>query len=136
VQDAKKILKSVSILLGFIGIADVVLLGIHVASYCLVLAFLSEFLAAAIAVIVMTITSTALILFGCFSISRDRFVRGGMCNIIAGTITIGIYLYYTSGFPILQLYGLLGYFILLPAPLSGLISLTTLRKECILATEF
>ncbi|HKZ94493.1 MAG TPA: hypothetical protein VJ249_07950 [Candidatus Bathyarchaeia archaeon] len=127
--EPRKILKLISILLGLISISDVVLLGVYIASFCLELAFLSTFLAAAIAVIVMTITSTALILFGCVLTYRNHFVLGGICNIIAGTITVGIYLYFTIYLPILQRFEPLGYFLLLPAPLSGLISIITLRKE-------
>lgn len=128
-QEAKKILKLIGILLGCIGAANAVLLGIYITSLCMALASISMFWAAAIVVTAVTITSTALIFIGCILINRNRFVPGGVCNIIAGTITAGTYLYYTIGFPILQRFGLVGYFLLLPAPISGLIVIIALRKE-------
>lgn len=122
VETKIKTLKMVSIFLGFLSIVNMVLLAIHVINYCLALTFLlSRFLIEANIVGFTTAISVALLLFGSYSIYKDHPLRGGLSNIIAGIITIGIYLYYTLSIPILQQFGLLGYFLLLPAPISGIV---------------
>jgi hypothetical protein len=119
-----KTLKLVSILLGIISSINIILLGIYVINYCLTLAFLlGTFLIEANIVGFTTAISVALIFFGSYSIYKDHPLRGGICNIIAGAVTIGIYLYYTISIPILQRFGLLGYFLLLPAPISGIVGI-------------
>lgn len=117
-----KTLKLVSILLGIISSINIILLGIYVINHCLALAFLpGTFLIEANIVGFTTATSVALLLFGSYSIYKDHPLRGGLSNIIAGIITVGIYLYYTLSVPIFQQFGLLGYFLLLPAPISGIV---------------
>lgn len=119
-----KILKKVSILLGFISIINMTLLGIHIVNYCLAFSFLSQkLLTEAIIVGFTTTISVGLTSFGSYSIHKDHYLRGGLCNIIAGTITAGTYIHYTLDFPILQQFGLLGYILLVPAPMSGIIAI-------------
>jgi len=124
-----KTLKNISILLGFVSVVNVVLLGIYIIRFCLVFAFLSRFQIAANIVGFTTAFSVSLISYGCYSVYKNHFLRGGVCNLIAGIITIGIYLYYTLGFHLLQQLGLLGYFLLLPAPISGIIGIIMSKEK-------
>jgi len=127
-----KNLKLISILLGLIGIANMILLGIYVVNYCLLLAtLLSKFLLEANIIEFATTISIALILFGSYSIYKNHPLRGGICNLIAGTITIAIYLHYALNVPILQQFGLLGYFLLLPAPISGIIGVIISKMKTV-----
>jgi hypothetical protein len=131
VSEAKsKTLELISILLGFVSIVNMVLLGIYIVRYCLALAFLGEkFLMEANMVGFATAISVALILYGCYLVYKSHFLRGGICNLIAGIITVGMYLYYTLRFHLLQQLGLLGYFLLLPAPISGIIGIIISKEK-------
>ena len=125
-----KTLKLVSILLGVLSAVNMVLLGIYIINYCLTLAvLLSRFLIEATYVGFATAISVALIIFGCYSIYKDHDLRGGLCNVIAGIITVGLYLYYTLDLSILQQFGLLGYFLLLPAPISGITGIIISKEK-------
>ena len=124
-----KTLKTISILLGFISVINMVLLGIYIVRCCLALAFLSGFQMEANIGGFVTAISVALMIYGCYSVYKSHFLRGGVCNLIAGIITIGIYLYYTLRFQFLQQLGLLGYFLLLPAPISGIIGIIISKEK-------
>lgn len=116
-----KTLRLVSIFLGLLSIANNVLLGTYIVRYCLAFAFLSRFQIEANIVEFATAISVVLILFGSYSIYKNHPLRGGFCNITAGIIVTGLYLYYTIYFPILQQFNPLGYFLPLPAIISGII---------------
>ena len=124
-----KTLKLICIFLGFLSIANNILLGIYITQYCLAIAFLTRFFIEANIVGFATAISVALILFGSYLIYKDHYLHGGLFNIGAGTITLGLYLYYTLNLPVLQHFGLLGYFLLLPPFTSGIISIAMSPKN-------
>jgi hypothetical protein len=125
-----QILKLIVNLLSLVALVDIVLLGVYIVNSCLALAFLSRFEMEATLVGIATIVSVSLIMLGSYLIHKNHFVKGGISNITAGAITAGIYLYYVWSFPILlQQFSYTGYFLLLPAPISGLISIMTLREK-------
>jgi len=76
---------------------------------------------------VITTISLALIILGCYSIYKNYFFIGGVSNLIAGIITVGMYLHYTFNLTILQKFGIFGYFLLLPTPISGIMGIATSR---------
>lgn len=102
---------------------NMILIGIYIIDYCLHFASISRFLMEAYIVGFATTISLALTIFGSYSIYKNHSLRGGITNLIAGTITIVIYLYYTINIQILQQFGILGYFLLLPALISGIVGI-------------
>jgi len=124
-----KTLQLVTIGLGLISIVNMIVLGAYIVSYCLALAFLGRFQMEANVVGLITALSVSLVLYGCYSVYGAHFFRGGICNLVAGTITIGIYLYYTLNLPLLQRLGPLGYFLLIPALMSGVIGIVISKQQ-------
>lgn len=116
-----KIFKLTIILLGLISIVISVVLGVYIVRCCLVLAFLDRFLFEANIVAFATAISVASILYGCYSVYKGVFIRGGVCNLGAGVITTGMYLYYAPKLPFFQTLGVSGYSLLLPALTGGVL---------------
>ena len=123
-----KYLKLTSIFTGLVGLTNTILLGIHITNHCLILASLvNKFFKYVIYTEVITTISLALIILGCYSIYKNYFFIGGVSNLIAGIITVGMYLHYTFNLTILQKFGIFGYFLLLPTPISGIMGIATSR---------
>lgn len=114
----------IMISLGLLSVANMIMLGIYIINCCLVLAsLLNNFYLEAAYVGFATIISVSLTIFGCYSINKNHFLRGGVSNLIAGMITTGIYLNYTINLAILQKFNPLGYFLPLPALINGIIGI-------------
>ena len=109
---------------GLIGSANAVLLGIYIIIYCLRLkSWSASFLTWAYIVGIATAASAFILICGGYLMLKGRPLLGGILNIIAGYITTILYLYFTWSFPLLGQLGPMGYFLLVPALMSGLIGI-------------
>lgn len=127
-----RILTLVSTATGCVGTANVIILGIYITDRCLLLAsLLPNFLTEATIVAIATLVSAAMLLCGSYLIYRGQGIRGGTLNIVAGVITIIIYAYFTVNreFPLLMQLGPVGYLLLIPAPISGILGILISRLK-------
>jgi len=121
-----KTLKIITISLGLLSVANVILLGIYIINCYLVLTLLIDNLYMEVVYVgFATLVSVSLIIFGCYSINKNHFLRGGISNLVAGIITTGIYLNYTLNLAMLQKFDPLGYFLSLPPLINGIIGIIT-----------
>jgi len=74
---------------------------------------------------ILTTASALILVYGSFLIWRGNTRKGGIINLIAGTILSLIYTYYTilSQPPLLSWLGSIGFFLLIPAIMSGAVSI-------------
>lgn len=109
---------------GLIGSANAVLLGIYIIIYCLRLTpWSASFLTWTYIVSIAATASAFILICGGYLMWKDRPRLGGILNFIAGSITTILYLYFTWAFPLLGQLGPTGYFLLIPALISGLIGI-------------
>lgn len=119
----------VGALIGWLGFVNTTLLGTYIALYCLRLASWDpSFLRKAYIAGITAVASAFMLLYGGYLIWRGRIHMGGMLNLMAGTITTILYLYFTFGFPLLGQLGPIGYILLVPALMSGLIGILISRR--------
>jgi len=120
----------VGAIIGWLGFVNSTLLGTYIALYCLRFASLDpSFLRKAYIVGIIATASAFTLLYGGYLIWRGRIRRGGTLNLIAGTTTTILYLYFTFGFPLLGQLGPMGYLLLVPALMSGLIGILISKRN-------
>ncbi len=108
----------------WIGSANAVLLGIYIIIYCLRLTpWSASFLTWAYIVAIASASSAFILICGGYLMWKGWPRPGGILNLIAGSITTILYLYFIWAFPLLDQLGPMGYFLLIPALISGLIGI-------------
>lgn len=122
-----EILKTISMILAFISVAAILLPGIYVTAGLQKLAFLSEFQLELYIVVAIVIISVLVTLFGSSLTNRDRFLLGGICQIVVGLLATGTYAYYTLVVNILGQFGLLMGCLVLPSFVNGAINISIQR---------
>jgi hypothetical protein len=123
-EAARKKLKLIVVILGVVGIVNILLLGIYVTDYLLLLALFSDsFFLESNIIKVVAGGSIALIIIGLFLVLKNHSLSGGISIIITTAIMVAVYAYYSLYFTILKDFNPSGYLLLLPAPISGAVAI-------------
>lgn len=105
---------------GLIASANAILLAIYIIIYCLRLtSWSASFLTWAYIVGIAAAASAFILICGGYLMWKGRPRLGGILNFLAGSITTALYLYFTRAFPLLGQLGPMGYFLLVPALMTG-----------------
>jgi hypothetical protein len=120
----------ISVALGFLGLINTVLIGVHVATLYLRLAELNGFFLTKTYVIGgVTVASAFILVFGNYLIWKGKGRRGGVLNLAAGVVTLVLFCYFAWVFPLLRQFEPAGYLLPVPALTSGLTALFALKKS-------
>lgn len=117
-----KAVKIITAILGFIGALNTAILGVYIAStYLIVSKFKTEFYAVQTCCALLVIAiSVALLIYGSY-LQWKMHRRGYLINTLAGVAVAVTYAYFALATPVLNWLGILGFALLIPAPLSGIL---------------
>lgn len=119
---------SINAFLGWLGAANSFIIGLYIVTTCAALLPYSRtehLLLHIYTVSILTTTIVILLSYGSYLIWNGHARKGGIINLVAGTILSLIYAYYTilSQPPLLSWLGPTGFFLPIPAIMSGAISI-------------
>jgi len=126
----QKYLRSINAFLGWLGAENSFIIGLYLVTTCSALLpypKTEHLLFHIYTVSILTITTVILLSYGSYLIWKGYARKGGITNLIAGIILSLTYTYYAilSQPPLLSWLGPTGFFLLIPAIMSGAISILT-----------
>jgi len=114
----------ISAALGCLGLINTVLIGVHVAMLYFRLTPLNGFFLTKVYVISgVTVALAFMLIFGSYSVWKDKSRRGGVLNLAAGVVTLVLFCYFAWIFPLLSQFEPVGYLLPIPALTSGILAL-------------
>ena len=124
----------ISASLGWLGALNSFIIGLYILTTCLALSTFPEtnhLVSQAWIAFALTTTSALILIYGGYLLWKSHRRKGGMINILTGTLTLTpIYTYFTflSQPPLLDWLGLTGCFLLAPAIISGGMGILTAKQ--------
>ncbi len=125
-------LRLISSVLGIIAIGCVLAVGSCIIAWCwnMYSAGLgADFLILTLMSWVFIFVSALLLVYGSLNIMKKSALKGGLTNLIAGVEMIPIFWYFYVCLPFLPQFAFLGFLLFLPALLSAIVSLVSLRAS-------
>lgn len=122
----------VSAFLGCIGAINTSILGIYLVTTCFSLTIVPKWASLIRQIYITAIVNTFcvfLLLYGSYLLWRKHTYLGGVMNLSVGIITMIVYAYFSSVFPLLDWLNPAGYMLLVPSPMSGLLAILILKDK-------